>query len=568
MGKDEYANFTNCPNLNDVSHLFEVSKRWGESFLKTKGIQSMIPYKFFYHGKNTDTTVILSGTNDTKEISLDNNLSWEKISDNQFRHTELELSQDENDNTITIKTITTFTGIEDPTESSFKCLPTTKISVTVEKYLEEKDNVEVGEGELIESNSTENQAGNDANYFTVESISHKLTSVKATISNMTDCFKGQGNIKEYAIAGNNKEDEQSYVTKETEGNPNYSPFNFIYSPTTRKWTDNRATRNTKEETYMWIYDGAHSSYYNPNGDFDSYQFLDEDIKGMSPLYAYRQTKVENEETGKEETISSIDPIDGSGVWNFLCPPDLFRYCTSNAKISGMFNGCGYNGQLQPIAQLDNPLEFGIKGRICPYLLKPVSGCEDISYMFFSCKNINGYYDNNDEVYLIPKTFLTYTPKITNLSYAFGEMNWPWVNVDVNGTGVGVKKFCKLNIFDTLTGYLNVTGTFSKPLFAGGVSGDLFPVEDVFIKNSISKAVGTFTIGTCEEEFPATTNYVHSQYVRFGPNFTKKAPTGMDANGEYLVNYVYADYTSTAVLPENKANELGVDSGKKHNYRVK
>ena len=232
----------------------------------------------------------------------------------------------------------------------------------------------------------------------------------------------------------------------------------------------------------------------------------------------------------------------------------------------MFNGCGYNGQLQPIAQLDIPLEFGIKGRICPYLLKPVSGCEDISYMFFSCKNINGYYDNNDEVYLIPKTFLTYTPKITNLSYAFGEMNWPWVNIDVNGTGV--KKFCKLNIFDTLTGYLNVTGTFSKPLFAGGVQGDLFPVEDVFIKNSISKAVGTFTIGTCEEEFPATTNYVHSQYVRFGPNFTKKAPTGMDANGEYLVNYVYADYTSTAVLPENKANELGVDSGKKHNYRVR
>lgn len=119
-------------------------------------------------------------------------------------------------------------------------------------------------------------------------------------------------------------------------------------------------------------------------------------------------------------------VNGYGT-NFICPPDLLRWCSTSATITGLFSKAHVNG------------------RIPPYLLKPVPDITSAETMFFNPGTLVTYdYHENPGVYItIPPTFFTYATKITNLHDTFAH--------------------CTIRsnpqVFDCLKGILNVNGIF-------------------------------------------------------------------------------------------------------------
>lgn len=112
---------------------------------------------------------------------------------------------------------------------------------------------------------------------------------------------------------------------------------------------------------MWEFDGC--NYIDETG--NSYLSLDEF-------------------TEEDDVFASWHPLFDSNatpVLNFCAPPDLLRWCTSNASVAYMFTGAGHdtNGTLSYSSHLSGP--YGLKGRICPYMLKPVPNTTSIQEMF-------------------------------------------------------------------------------------------------------------------------------------------------------------------------------------------
>ncbi len=88
----------------------------------------------------------------------------------------------------------------------------------------------------------------------------------------------------------------------------------------------------------------------------------------------------------------------TGTLNFLCAPDLLRYCTINADIRGLFAYSGatcHNHTWEPGMQDKTILSYGIYGRIPPYLLKPVSSITSIENIFTNCKRVTAYYSTTN-----------------------------------------------------------------------------------------------------------------------------------------------------------------------------
>ena len=111
---------------------------------------------------------------------------------------------------------------------------------------------------------------------------------------------------------------------------------------------------------------------------------------------------------------------------FCCAPDLLRYCTNNAstRIDYLFYKSG-SLEYDPDVSVTTIYGKGLKGRIPPYLLKPVSAVTNISYMFYGCRGLSCYTIEEDNVsYLIPRDFFKYATKVNNLEGAFAGMRFP------------------------------------------------------------------------------------------------------------------------------------------------
>ena len=136
--------------------------------------------------------------------------------------------------------------------------------------------------------------------------------------------------------------------------------------------------------------------------------------------------------------------------NYCSPPDLLRYCTDSADVSCLFAFSGVTGWSSQWNGSNNQFSqhsFGLSGRICPYLLRPVPNTTDITRMFYSCKNLSHYTNLIDnEAYMIPKNFFEYAPKVTILTEAFADIIMP-------------NKSNLTPVFAPLKGTLNVEGLF-------------------------------------------------------------------------------------------------------------
>ena len=345
---------------------------------------------------------------------------------------------------------------------------------------------------------------------------------------MECCFQGQGWIKPY----NND-------NPEVEPNPDYQPYEFLYNTTNKTWS--KATNYCPyPETIMWSQDGSETSeeYYN----------IDEDI-----LVASGNIEPTNWNTN---LVSSIPRTN-----NYFCPPDLFRYCKSNVNIVKIFYSTGYTSQWgiqnDTISNITTYVNYGIQGRICPYLLKPIPGITSLEGFITNAKNLSYYIlvardsmgnildDSVGFTYLIPKTFFTYAPQVSNLTNTFRGLNFP---VD-----------CKLDVFEPLKKSLTLDYTFYAPYFHT-TSEKRMSIKGLFLNKSITSAKGTFSVGNLSSSVPTNATYMPTQHIDFGINFTKtKLPAETDTTN-YKVQYVYDGYQKGYVTFDGVDIETGESKG--------
>lgn len=291
------------------------------------------------------------------------------------------------------------------------------------------------------------------------------------------------------------------VTFTKELNENYFPGDYYKQGDL--WY--KATKNLNQYTYAWEFDGINKP------DFEGDNYDDQHLDNVFiPIQVFGTR---------------------SGTLNFMCAPDLLRYCKNNANITKLFYNSGHssNGNIIYTNYPDKP-DYGIKGRIPPYLLKPVYNATSINQMFTNCKQLSSYKTDTNVVYLIPKSFLTYTPSLTNYVEAFAGLIFP-PNID-------------LNVFTSLSNkILYVEKIFYLPLFVGDTK-----IENIF-PMTVGSMYRAFSVNNSDSDANLPNNIVRNQTVTFGGVFKKWA--------NEVDRYVFDGYNrDTVKFTEDEKLRLG------------
>lgn len=284
-----------------------------------------------------------------------------------------------------------------------------------------------------------------------------------------------------------------------EGNEDFMPFNYAMTGTT--WT--QVTRNNKRYTEIWNYDGVHSLNSPDVENLDEPHSLD---LGVLKSYSVSDDTSNSDQTSNGTAIGE--------TLNFICAPDIFRYCSQSTFLaSGLFEFSGHNktGNLTGNAWTMNS-KYGLRGRIIPYMLKPVSKVKSLNLdsMFRDCKMISPIHttDSSPKYYVIPSTFFDYSGSVGSLSYTFSGMVFPY-NTDLN---VFVNKSIAPGDL------LKIDHIFYKSVFHGTPSAKL-------LISGIFKGFNSFTdirFAFAYDESYVTRSerdFLISQYVKFSDIFT-------------------------------------------------
>ena len=381
-----------------------------------------------------------------------------------------------------------------------------------------------GANERTEILDENDQPTGEYNYSEISENLLKI-SVNSTITNMEGCFQAC-NCSAYEKFKN--DGDVAYF----EDNPNWSPFLYVKN-NKGKWISN-ANYNTQKYTAIWIYDGRNRFEYIQSNNIENLDFVDWDLF----LDGGNRKYVANASTWRESGDSIVQIRE-----TFMCPPDLLRFCTDSANISKLFNGSGLHG-MNSIWQVSQDLNhdkyaYGIEGRICPYLLKPVSNTKSVEKMFSQCKRLSFIHDYElDKDILIPDDFFKYATKVSNLKNMFDYMVQP-------------HKLDMRNIFSKLTQSLEIDSIFYNNYWS--TEEEQTVIEEVFRKNTISSLVGCFRIAGDSTNDSQPRN----QYVKFKNIFkdrTYNTPSYADNSKFSFAFYgyrrTYPDFTEEKTLVDN------------------
>lgn len=218
---------------------------------------------------------------------------------------------------------------------------------------------------------------NSSNHYQEESITYDV--YNQNIENMQGCFY-HNNFEQYL-------NEHPSI----EPNPDYMPFDWEFKDD--QWYS--VVRDDYREMIYWEYDGVNVLQDYKNLDNSSF-----------PSFMY-----------------NIKENSTNGTSNYICSPDLLRYCKNTCNVTYLFANCGHDSQ--SIEYGDNytrDFKTGIKGRIVPYLLLPLKNCQNVNldYMFYNCKLISSYQKEN-RTYLIPEDFFIYCNNVQSMQYTFAGL---------------------------------------------------------------------------------------------------------------------------------------------------
>lgn len=261
--------------------------------------------------------------------------------------------------------------------------------------------------------------------------------MRRNITNMTKCFYGCVGLEYYSM-----------TTEDTESNPDYSPYKWMYNEQNNSWYEGA---DSKKIDASWSYDGNATKK-------SAYRYLDD---GAS--------------------LAITNSLDKTETLHYMCPPDLFRYCvnSNSTNIQGVFENCGLNYSVNTSGWIntnENYYSTGITGRIPPYLLRPLSNITNINYLFKNCKRLSSY-SKDSMVYQIPKDFFSYATKITNLVETF--------------QGLAFQPSTNLSVFGNLTNALDIRCIMQCCVW--GKDGTTWNVSSIFGTNTIARISGAFSM---------------------------------------------------------------------------
>lgn len=551
--------FADCVNLSNISSLFGVSV----SPRRLNYLQGQIPNKLFYHGKTivrTSTSGILEGASEIllpitgdpdfgQSLTVDENQTTATHIDTRttyYNEQGEEIQDTENwHKRVVVTTTLTYSGFIPITGSysSIYCIPTTNRQVRIETVTTVKEVVvdpETGDETIVSTDTTDvitsnTQFGNVRDgIYTIETTNINYPVPNATITNMSKCFQG-ANIDVYT--------HQGYDISEIEELSTYQPYTYIKESNGR-WK--KVTPNPFRYTLMWVYDGKISQYnqwLRDNGQESSmFEWLDDattDYAGQEKIHA----------PYKAESVYSED-----NLGNFMCAPDLLRYCTNSVNISSLFAYCGQGSSISTRYNYfysagllgDDPgtkpncWSYGLHGRIVPYLLKPVPRITELSQLFMCCKML-GWYEKEGVAYTIPESFFTYIASNSiNLNQMFYACHFP-NNISLDVFRVGTKTYSIGEIFR----YLVIDTTSSSKVTIDGIWRDS--------KLNLSNIKSAFMVAISDDESssPGSSVAPRDQQIIFGNNFTGSNYTMGTARNVYDGFYTMEGrFTGTKELPTN------------------
>ena len=253
-------------------------------------------------------------------------------------------------------------------------------------------------------------------------------------------------------------------------NPNYNPYRVLKNPS---YDPHHYTWNT------WYYDGNYGLgdwientqlYANIlNGSIT-------DISSVLPIEFYDEDDLKSplSPTGKARVESM----------NYICPPDLFRYCTPSANISYCLSDASTYTWSNNIYRTD----YGIYGRIPKQLFKPLTTAATISYVFYNCHNVTPYtwYDGSAYGNMVhPETFIN-NKSITSFEGLFKGIYVP-ANVIIPST-----------LFNKNTLLKNVSWLFGGCIFEGPADGVQQLNDNTFSQNPLIENISYMIAGSTSE----------------------------------------------------------------------
>ena len=458
--------FASCTKLEDVSYLFAMDDRDANSNPKLS-----IPTRFFYHGSYSSGYITKTGTNNEIPVVEDNSVTFSGYK--VFTY---------NDQLYAISTTYWNNGNIEPHR---KIRP-----------------VEIEDDEP--ALGTSDYAGTLLNIATTQAPSYKYTIYRASIYRYYKCFYNCNFSGPYI-------NTLEYNTTNLEVNPDYEPFKYRKAGTGwSKFTP------TKKYIADWIYDGDRSKLTD-----EVRESIDGGIEKPKDPYI---DALETDSTrsvarfGQKSYITDEHDTDPY----FICPPDLLRYTKNNAGVSAeiystdtvhldfLFAGCG---SASSFPRDENVAVYGLTGRICPYMLKPIgTKLVHMRGMFQYCRWI-GYYSetivNEDDgssrtsYYVIPKNFFSFLGTYSlHLDYTFSGISLP--------VGVNISVFPSSNV-------KYISKIFYRCSYLGTSTENRVIISNVFGNNCMTSTLDNVFSQATSVALP----HDGKQYVEFSNVFFKK-----------------------------------------------
>lgn len=182
--------------------------------------------------------------------------------------------------------------------------------------------------------------------------------------------------------------------------------------------------------------------------------------------------------------------------------------------------------------MDITTPFGIYGRLCPYMLRPINRTTDFRNMFENCRGINGFVDNTGVKWIIPPSFFSYLEPNelnVNMEYMFAGLMIPeGASLDVfKADTTGRRSFNLAYIFYRL-------GTVkSSSVSTTTIIGDVFNDDKIYANTLMS----AFDLGA---HFATTDRIYHSLDIKFENVFKNFNKTS--AKNDQYVFYGYNSMT--------------------------
>lgn len=513
--------FSNCPNLKDVSYLFYRTSK------KKNCLSSPIPYKLFYHGERVLNSTLV-GTNWEHEIlvtAINNGTARVEAGGEVTYYRGYNNSDEENKIILTPVTETWTNSNNTHIQVGNQLSQWGSTGLSVETYT-----------------NRDSYGGNENKYYYYEPI--------RSITKIDHCFC---NLDISLLS----DDQDYYEDKTPIDNSSFSPYK--YSLTGSKWSKN-PNRNLDRYTLMWEYNGdwLHYNTWHTNKEAELLTGQDSgySIEYLDDIPINESNNICTSGNGFLET--QVDTMN-----TFCTPPDLLRYCVNTISLTSLFEGCGTQhlneGSLNQLERdwkdtwFDSSYGYGLRGRLCPYLLKPVKQTKVLDSMFKYCRWV-GYYTKTTEgngasvskSYVIPESFFKYLTPDNSTDVISLDSTFEGITLPLKAaTGVFIfGKPCRIKI-DRIFANVKYQGSSSNRV----------KITNVFKNSNLSSINSAFRLDIDSTSY----GNPRKQYVEFDDVFNTSS------NCTRSATYVFAGFASAdeAVLHESHPTVRG--EIEYHNY---